>query len=98
MKYIIYWYFYVSSLGSGDIAGTIEVTDKTVKSYLYGIGYITWDIIEVERSADENKFFTGTYRLKSEDLESIMIIGSETIEHHIATDEPVHITMKRKKI
>lgn len=99
MKYFIYWSFYVSNLGGGDISGVVEVTDTTLTSYVYELGYFTWNIIEKDelRSEEINTIEHGLYVLEAPDgLRSVMIIDGKKIEHHIQADTPVRIKMKRK--
>ena len=98
MKYIIYWYMYSSTLGGGDIAGAIKVTECCLTSYLYDIGYIEWEIVERYGVVDSsNRISYGTYSLRKGDLKSVMIITNKSIEHYISGDNPIHIKMKRKK-
>ena len=99
MKYFIYWLFYSSNIGGGNIAGTVEVTDTTVSSYVYDVGYFTWNITEKHEAIDKERKFvhSAEYHLERDSVKSVMIIGPRGIAHYIASDPPIRITMKRKK-
>lgn len=101
MKYIIYWVFYSSSLGDGGkIAGVIGVTDSTVISYLYDVGYVTWKIKHQELTSVrefEREMINGYFALEYENISSILYVKEKEVEHYIATSPPVHIRFKRKK-
>lgn len=100
-KYLIYWLFYSSNLGGGAISGAIEVTDKTLTSYIYNEGYITWDIVSSERVVvrpGTNIIYEGIFVLDAAGLRSVMVVTTKKIEHHIETDPPTRIVMKVKQI
>jgi hypothetical protein len=100
-KYFIYWLLYSSNLGGGAISGAVEVTDKTVTSYIYNEGYITWDIVSAERVVIRpgTKIISeGIFVLDAAGLRSVMVVSTNKIEHHIETDPPTRIVMKVKQI
>lgn len=74
MKYILYWWFYISPLGGGDLNGTVVITDTHISSYMYNVGYIEWAIIEKDIVADDGKFVHGEFILKKDNINSVMKI------------------------
>lgn len=99
MKYIIYWWFYLSPLGGGDISGTVIITDTTVSSYLYDVGYIEWAIVEKDIVVDDGKFVHGEFILKKDNINSVMKITEKKVYHFIQGNEDspsFYIIMKLK--
>ena len=96
MKFIIYWCFYTSSLGGGEMSGTIGITDSTVYSYIYDVGYVEWQIVEKRETFERNRLEYAEYRLKAGSLLSLMKITNKNVYHYIMNSPPIHIEMKRK--
>lgn len=99
MKYILYWWFYISPLGGGDLNGTVIITDTHVSSYMYDVGYIQWEIVDRQFSIDGNTFLHGEFILKSGNLNSVMKITERKVYHFIQGDEDspsFYIIMKLK--
>lgn len=95
MKWIIYWTFYVSSLGDKDISGTITVTDSTVTTYALDYQYITWNITS-KKETKGDRIYYGEYFLERNKITSYLVINQTRVYQYIATEPPIHIYLTRK--